>query len=949
VGPGELIPPPPPGFVLQGGAPPPPPPGFVLQAPQPASQPAPPPATGGPSVPPSPDAPRAAPTAQPDTRGLGRRALDLGAVMADQAGEGIAAVLGLPFDIPNNVLPLAAQLLNFRNNLAPNPPAAPTRTGEPIIPGVSGADSWARIVSPQTVEPQGATERIAGRAAFELGANVLPLAGLGARAARVGVEGLDNLSSIERYFVEPMVRNPQGVIARESAYAGAAGTGAGIANEMFDPGGDGTMTTELLGSLFGTTALTFGRNLGGAAGNAIGGAVGAPGLMDDVANEAVVDRMIDNSTMLSEQAAPAILAGKTPLVNTQPLADALRQPSRVEQTIPGYQADVGVRSGDPMLQSLVQDANARSSGIGNTQRTKNNLAVNAAVGALEPQGDPAQFRLDLQTGVNQRIADALDDEYLAQLAFEEARQGVLPVLPNETARGANIRGALTDAAGQAKQRVDDLYAPMRASTEPLPLQPLLDLFAARDANLPLASQRFRPAAAGVPGRLAEAAGEEAVDPTIPLREVTATRRAINSDIKAANARQEPEPAMVAGGYKEDLDAYLAEVLAGDTAEAYQTANAARLDYGQRFERPGSAIADTLRRDPRGDFSADPSAIPSRFAQPDRGKITDYRDLMREAGSDPRAREGVADQIRADAQRAGVIERPERLGQFLADRSVMLGDFPELRAAFGRAGVSKTQLDEAVKQSAETRRNLEQGPEGAFLRADTGAIPNKVWTADNVRKMLETAGDSPETRLDLRTEFWKKVRSDGVNRATDQGADVWNATRVRDFLKDPKNAEVAKELWSDNPDDLNSIVELFDSLEAATLGRRNASGSPGTAAAISGRMDPSLTATGLASRARSVSRNQLSPVIALVDIASTWMRNRSKQVQARMIDRLEAQVLNNPGLAADLLEQYNPATYDSFRRLVLQKYGVRASGIFPILEEMQQGEPTADDEMMEAIE
>jgi hypothetical protein len=98
---------------------------------------------------------------------------------------------------------------------------------------------------------------------------------------------------------------------------------------------------------------------------------------------------------------------------------------------------------------------------------------------------------------------------------------------------------------------------------------------------------------------------------------------------------------------------------------------------------------------------------------------------------------------------------------------------------------------------------------------------------------------------------------------------------------------------------------------------------------------------IASRARSVSRNQLSPAIAAVDILGTWLRKRSAQVQSRAIDKITAEVVNNPGLAADLLERYNPATAAARRKMLTQKYGVRAATLLNTLDEADNEDPVLD--------
>ena len=55
-------------------------------------------------------------------------------------------------------------------------------------------------------------------------------------------------------------------------------------------------------------------------------------------------------------------------------------------------------------------------------------------------------------------------------------------------------------------------------------------------------------------------------------------------------------------------------------------------------------------------------------------------------------------------------------------------------------------------------------------------------------------------------------------------------------------------------------------------------------------------------------------------------------------RGRAAVVNNPGLAADLLEKYNPATAAARRAMLTQKYGVRITSLLNLLDEAENEDP-----------
>lgn len=141
--------------------------------------------------------------------------------------------------------------------------------------------------------------------------------------------------------------------------------------------------------------------------------------------------------------------------------------------------------------------------------------------------------------------------------------------------------------------------------------------------------------------------------------------------------------------------------------------------------------------------------------------------------------------------------------------------------------------------------------------------------------------------------------------------------------------------------LDDMREVFSALAQAETGIRSgkAPGTSGTAQ-IGGGYDPALSASSIASRMRSVNRGQMSGQIALVDLAATWIRRRSADMQKGAIQNLTDAVINDPRLAADLLSEYNPATYAAKRAMIFQKYGVRANQVLNVLDEVhgEEGDP-----------
>lgn len=895
-----------------------------------------------PMPPPPADAPPSPAAAPPDT--WGDMANGLLAALGDGTRQGAAMVAGAPVDLINNA-PRLANLLPGVEGVGP--------ISENPVGGRAMVDSILRGGGMiEDYEPRNGKERIANRVGEELGATAVPVGGAIAKASTMPVSVVNKMAAnpasvgegIAAQFLQPAAVNPVGLGAKEAYYAAAGGLGAGLANETF--GGDSPLV-DLGGSIAGTLFAGAGAGLTGGVRNLAAGATGSPKFADDVAQGAVSERIINSSADLQEQASRLASAGIDPSqLSTDRLVAALRMAAPVEEAIPGYRANIADRTQDPGLATLAFGADSNSPGFAAVRRTGNEAAVNERMGAMAPDGDPERFRADLQTGVDAQIGTAQAGQEAAQGMFDNIVQALQPVMREAGARGSAIRSALADAYGAAQEKVRGLYEPINQSDAPVDVGPLREVFSEIDSTLPLNDRtRFRPSEADVAQQL---------EGTVPLKEVTSMRSGLTDDTRVARAAGKNQAARVGDQYVEALDRFTDEAIPPALRAALDDARSARRDVGERFERPGTALDAILGKREGGGYAMDDSAVPAKIAQPDQGSLTDLRAALSEAGSDVRLRDGLADEVRSDVTTRGLLDKPTALGRYMADRQVLLGEFPELRAQLEEAGVSKATLDAAEKTAAETTKRLTtpgRSAEASYLKnvEDPAAAIRTVVASPDPRKavadLVATAG-SPKAKADMRAALWEEVKRAGKMDAPGTGGETrWNGKKLRRMFEDPKFAAVAEELWADDPEDLVNIKSVFDALAGAEgSSRARVPGSSGTAQALSGKLDPALTASSLASRARSVSRGQLSPVIAVVDVLGTWLRRRSAQVQSRAIDTLTAAVVNNPGLAADLLEKYNPATAAARRKMLTQKYGVRATSVLNIIEEAESEDP-----VLEAVE
>ncbi|MGH7005925.1 MAG: hypothetical protein ACREIP_18415, partial [Alphaproteobacteria bacterium] len=385
--------------------------------------------------------------------------------------------------------------------------------------------------------------------------------------------------------------------------------------------------------------------------------------------------------------------------------------------IPGFQANIGDRSQDPMLQTWVQNQDMLSPGAANMRRTGNETAIDETMTAIAPQGDAAQFRAALEANRDRVIAEAIMGRDTANNVFQDAATAITPIMGDATARGSTLRAGIQDAYDNVRNEVSQLYEPInnsRARVDPIPLR---DRFAQIDENLPLNDrQRFRPAEADLPAQLApqpalpietgilDASGNpirrapEQVDTGVPLAEIMSGRSGLSDDLRAQRGSGQSQAARVTQQYQSGIDEYLAEALPENVRQQYDSARAARADQGNRFERSGTAIAETLKPRPGGGYQLDASAIPSRFTPSDNGRVDDLRAVLREAGDDQRVRNAISDQVMADVQSKGLANRPEALDRYLGERGVLLNEFPELRSQLQNVSRTRTAALQAERQS-----------------------------------------------------------------------------------------------------------------------------------------------------------------------------------------------------------------------------------------------------------
>jgi hypothetical protein len=777
-------------------------------------------------------------------------------------------------------------------------------------------------------------------------ANTLP-----ATAEASGVPGLQMLKqfgndawsairSTTGRALETAAVDPGGAAARATAGAVAAGTGAGVANEIAgNPqiGGD-NFWSDLLGSVAGVAgASTLGGGVKTVADMARA-VTGNPNLSSEVVRGEVADRLINNSTEMGQQFVD------TGAVDTAPLVSKLRAPSPAEEVVPGFRANIGDRTQDTGLATMAYNQDAAMPGAANSRRAGNEQAIGRRMDELAPEGNAGQFRADIQTSVDQRLAAQDDAVRTAETEFNRAMGGLQPGERMAEGRGAAIREGVENAERAAREVERAAYQDIQGNVD---AAPFAEAFDGVTNGLRLADQQAITdlgATLGIPHQLAGR------DLPVHIQEMTALRSRLTTAQRNANRGPQPDSnrARVIGRYIDALDTALegAGVDEGTLAQLQRARDTSRW-VNERFNRPGDPLALTMSRK-EGRPDVPDSAVASKFVQPDTGQVSNLDRLFAETDLSSRGagtRQAIRDEILSRLPQEGSGE----IGEFMQRYSGALSRFPGLEAEIRQAAGAAGTAEQTRTAAAATQRDLTtpgRSPEASYLRYSDDRTVDAVRSVINApdpraatRQLLDAAGRTKASIENARAAFWTDIQKGGRLSAPGvTGEDRWSGRKLRDLLDDPKRSAVLEELYSDNPEQLDDIATVFDALaKSESSVRAKAAGTSGTAqgrGAVTGRFDPALSASSLASRVRSVHRGQLSPGIAAIDVLTTWMRRRSAQVQARAIDSLASAVVNNPDLAADLLEQFNPADYAAKRRTILQKYGVRATQVLNLLDEAQ---------------
>lgn len=819
-------------------------------------------------------------------------------------------------------------------------------------------------VTRPVAEPQGATERVVNRVGQEVGAASVPIAGAIAKG-RAGVEAARGLPTVLRGFVESAAVNPAKFARQEIGTATAAGMGAAGVNEAtraagYKEGSVGHAIGDFAGALTGAGALGVTRVVGRPAADIWS----ALRKKDNFANrnvaEAVVDRLVNNSQTIYR------LTNEP--VDTAALVEAITGGRRVSDTLPGFRESLADRTADPGIASLEYSRQSGpNGGMFQQQRAANTAAIDTAMDANAPQGSPAALRSELELERTRRLTDAGTHTANTQDAYDRGVQALGPAMTGE-ARGADLRAALEGASDRAREIVRQAWEPINRSGGRVSTAPLADEFDALDRRLSVAERRrFVPNEADIPRQLAteprlgpdgqplrDANGTVLMqEATQPINEVTGLRTALSDAAREARDVGRINEARIIDQHVDALDNYLGTAVPDDLRGQYEVARRATHDYNDRFTRPQSAIGQALDRQ-QGQYRQPNSAVAGKFVQDDQSRIADFQALMRETGNDQRVVTAVRDQILADVRDRGLLERPDRLAEYLNRYRTVLSDprFNGVRDQLNnQAGLTRA-LHEARDNQASLARELGT-PEragtsqvGQYLRygderaeqAMQGVLSAKK-PGEAIDELLRFVNEKPEAVEGARKAFWnvmqKRARSSGETTKTTDGRQPWMPNRLKAFLDDPANAAVAKRLYRDSPEHLGNIRKIADELQGVDLRTRaRATNSSGTAQGMSSILTPET----IQSRFYAYKRGQTSLGFMLTALGSVVARRAVRGAQAEAIEKLTDRALLDPDLAAQLLKEHNPANRAALARTARAYLGNEASTLMDIIDGDTEDDP-----------
>lgn len=804
-------------------------------------------------------------------------------------------------------------------------------------------------VEPPKTTPDGTAESVAHRVGEEVGAMAVPVGGalktgagltaVGARAVIPEATGTNIIGRVADFFkqapakmVESAAVNPGRFVQKEVGAATAAGGGAGLINEATgkaDVERRGEHPTglqqagDIAGALAGLSAKGLTDKVVETGGHVLGALTGRTNTTNQVVRDVTTDEIARYAGLVPD---------KKGVIDTAPLADAIDQGKRVDETIPRFQESTADRTRNPGLAAAEYSRQSGpNSGQYAARRDANTTAVDEALATSEPKATPGAFRSELELERDRRLTDAAVNTANAK---DDAARAVQPLAPAGTAsaRGNTVRTELETARETARDATETAYANANVDRNQVDPSGLRDrLLAVRDGltetERALVPEGLvdRVSRLGQPreSALVDEAGRpiQMAPPPVDLKEATDLKSELLRLQRAALADPRAEKggrnaARVLGDYVDAVDQFISSNLTAAEQQALDAARGTARVEKDAFTRQGDPVTQIVARNEGGTPRMRDENVATLSTR------TDALDRILQQADTPATRQAIRDQLLSNADTASA----EGIARFSQDYAEQLQRFPGLADELTRARTARGAQEAA--QTAESDLMREIGPQGRGVvakylqygdenakKAMRGVIASKD-PARSADELLSFVGDDPKAVEGARKVFWdilqEKTRSAGSTTKTISGTQPYLPGALKKFVDDSAVAAVAERLYRDNPEHWANIKKITEAMQGVDI--RNAAKAPNTSGTPQG-LQPGYLPSGetLASRIFAVERGVVSPAFAAINIAGIIARKAVKQSHTAAVDKAIDKALLEPDFAALLARENNPANRAALQR------------------------------------
>lgn len=825
--------------------------------------------------------------------------------------KGVSQVAELPYDALNN-LPRLANLLPGVDDVGK---ISDMVSDIPVLSTMfAGEDPIQNAMPDPVVTPNTPYERVAERAGEEVGATVLPAAGITARAAALptSITGM-NTSGIkglfDRAFALPVRNAPVAANALEAVSAAGAGAGSQFAEETIDDhplvqllgGVAGGMAPNMLANTAGNTARTF-----------------MDILTDRQARigtgEKLVKAATDPDTAFSE--------------------GTVNRASQLDADVPGTKVTTGQASSDPGVLSLEYSraTGGPRPGQYRAREASNNTAMRDALDSVAP--------------------GAVDDSATRQV-LDQRRNGALSAADDVVKSRAGVRDEALTAA-EPKQSVSDAGRQIRETAE-TGKDLLADI---RDAEaMPLLRQ-------------AEESGAvvnvepvvKVIDDTMARTKRPAVRQALEQAREYLNVTgTDTLDDSVSGLYEtrkavNDLIAGRAENSTGRYAksELMEVRNAlddaigeAAPDYRSYLEsyRRGSAPLNEMDAGPVGKVTSrdkltgapdvPDSEVAGQFWNGKAGNKEALEAFEAQLGGNKPAREALRDAAMADALKSatknGDID-PAALERWIAKNEDKLAYYPDIKKDLGTLSRATQSLRNSEKRAGMLADNLSDPKKSTiakYLDTDEAttsmkSILSSKNSAAEAENLMRTVRGDDDAVAGVRRAFFDLMDSpDGIT-STNRDLNDNPLFKKDAFVKFMnKNDGAARAILGDkHVDDLRQIAKQLDVLQQTS--NIKAPGSSGTA---QGNVGTGLTVNSVLSRLYGIQRGVVSPRFVVSEVITRQIASLARTMRGGRIDELLDEALLDPKLARTLVLEWSKENERLLSKRIpelLTRFGARAA-------------------------